>query len=73
MYVGFQPKFLSKEERAAAAIKRREEEVARMKQQQIELEQKRKEFLNEAKKGNGMWRVREGVGGVARRMRVVVA
>ncbi|CAJ0578326.1 unnamed protein product, partial [Mesorhabditis spiculigera] len=46
------PKFLSKEERAALAIKRREEEVAKQKAAQKEIEDNRKRFMEEAKKND---------------------
>ncbi|KAI6180721.1 RNA helicase [Aphelenchoides besseyi] len=45
------PKFLTKAEREALAIKRREEEVARKQQAQKEQEEARKRFLEEAEKG----------------------
>ncbi|KAI6211556.1 RNA helicase [Aphelenchoides besseyi] len=44
------PKFLTKAEREALAIKRREEEVARKQQAQKEQEEARKRFLEEAEK-----------------------
>lgn len=46
----FQPKFLSREEREALALKKREEEVARQKEQQKQLLERRKQFIQEGKK-----------------------
>uniref|UniRef100_A0A0K0E1D3 Probable ATP-dependent RNA helicase DDX23 n=1 Tax=Strongyloides stercoralis TaxID=6248 RepID=A0A0K0E1D3_STRER len=48
---GIKPKFLTKAEREALAIKARQEEADRLHQQRKEFEEKRKEFMKESEKG----------------------
>lgn len=46
----FKPRFLTRQEREALALKKREEEVARQRETQRDLIEKRKAFLQNAKK-----------------------
>lgn len=46
----FQPKFLTREERAALALQRRAEQVERMREHQRRVEENRKHFEAEAKR-----------------------
>ena len=48
-----QPKFLTKEERAAEALKRRQEQIAVQRQQQEEEKKKQIEFMKAAREAKG--------------------
>lgn len=48
-----QPKFLTKEERAAEALKRRQEAVEEQRRKQEEEKKKQLEFLHQGREGRG--------------------